>query len=80
MTFEIDDYIVHPKHGVGEIIGIIDEELVEGFDQYFTITIYGQDLTVNVPVVKMDELGLRHTMSEQKLQKVLAVLRDETQP
>ncbi len=80
MPFKIDDNVVHPKHGVGEITGIIDEELVEGFDQYFAINIYGQDLTVNVPVVKMDELGLRHTMSKSKLQKVFEVLRDKPHP
>ncbi len=77
MTFEIDDRIVHPQHGIGEITKIIDEELVEGFDQYYVINIYGQDLTIHVPVVKVDELGLRHTMSKSILQNVIEVLRDE---
>jgi len=77
MTFEIDDSVVHPQHGVGEITKIIDEELVEGFDQYYVIELYGQDLTVHIPVVKVDELGLRHTMSQLKLQSVIEVLRDK---
>ena len=77
MTFEIDDSVVYPKHGVGEITNIVDEELVEGFDQYYVIDIYEQDLTIHIPVVKVEELGLRHTMSKPKLQKVIEVLRDK---
>jgi CarD family transcriptional regulator len=77
MTFEIDDSVVHPQHGVGEITKIIDEELVAGFDQYYVIAIHGQDLTLHVPVVKAYELGLRHTMSQPNLQTVIEVLRDK---
>ena len=77
MTFEIHDSVVHPKHGVGEITGIINEELVAGFDQYYVIAIYGQELTIHVPVAKAHDLGIRHTMSQPKLQTVMEVLRAE---
>lgn len=75
--FKIKDSVVHPQHGVGEITEIIDEELVAGFDQYYLIAIYGQDLTIHVPVEKAHELGIRHTMSQPKLQSVIEVLRAE---
>ncbi len=77
MTFEINDSVVHPKHGVGKITKIIDEELVAGFDQYYVIDIYGTGLTIRIPVVMADELGLRHTMSQPNLQNVIEVLRDK---
>lgn len=77
MMFKVGDGIVHPQHGVGKITKIVNEELVKGFDQYYAIHITGKDLTIHIPVIKADELGLRSTMSKPKLQSVFEVLRDK---
>src|SRR3990172_4764448 len=80
MEFSIGDKVVYPRHGVGQIIGIKDLDLVEGFEQYYVIDIPDKNLTVHVPIRKMEELGVRPLMSRQKLLQVLDTLRSQPHP
>jgi CarD family transcriptional regulator len=74
MEYEIGDKIMHPAHGAGEITAVKDIELVEGFEHYYEIRIPAESLTLNIPMRKMDEMGVRPVMKAKKLERVLETL------
>lgn len=76
MEYQVGDKVVHRAHGGGTIVEIKDIELVEGFERYYSIEFPEKELTIHIPVGKMQELGLREVMAESKLEKVLNTLSD----
>ncbi len=76
MEFSVGDQVVHPKHGVGQITGQEQLQLVEGFENYFVIDVGNRGLVVRVPIRKMEELGVRPIMTQSKLPRIMDTLRD----
>jgi CarD family transcriptional regulator len=75
MELSVGDQVVHPKFGAGEITGVEQLELVEGFDNYYVIAIGDRGLVLRVPIRKMEELGVRPVMTPSRLDRVLETLR-----
>lgn len=75
LPYAVNDKVVHPKHGAGEITGVEQLDLIQGFRHYYVINIFGKELTVRIPVRKADELGLRPIMSAEVMNQVLNTLR-----
>jgi CarD family transcriptional regulator len=49
---------------------------VEGFEHYYVINVVRTGATAYIPVGKMDELGVRLVMSQDKMVQVFTTLRD----
>ena len=75
MEFSVGQHIVHPAHGAGTIVGVQEQELVEGYQRYYVIRFADKRLTVRVPLRRTTELGLRRVMASTKCQEVFGVLR-----
>ena len=75
LQYEIGQNVIHPNHGPGEIVDVIEMDLVAGFTNYYVIE-FARQLTLHIPVRKTDELGLRKTMSKANVADVFATLRD----
>ncbi len=75
MNYTINDNVIHPSHGRGQVTAVKNVELVEGFKHYYVINIPDKLMTVYVPVGKMEELGFRSMMQKGKQAKVLETLR-----
>lgn len=75
LQYEIGQNVIHPSHGPGEIVGVTEMDLVDGFTNYYVIE-FARQLTLHIPVRKTDELGLRKTMSKANVADVFATLRD----
>jgi CarD family transcriptional regulator len=73
--FAVDEKIVHPHHGTGQITGVEDLELLAGYRHYYVIDFPAQSLTVRVPVRKAGELGLRPVMAAAEIAEVFNTLR-----
>ena len=74
MDFSVGQHIVHPAHGAGTIVGVQEQELVEGFQRYYVIRFADKRLTVRVPQRRTTELGLRRVMGTAKCEEVFGVL------
>lgn len=74
VQFAIDEKIVHPHHGTGQVTGVEQLELLAGYRHYYVIDFPNQALTVRVPVRKAGELGLRPVMSTAEIAEVFAAL------
>ena len=77
MQFTVGDKVVHPQYGPGQIAGIASRELIDGVKSYYIIDIPGQGLTLHVPVLKAEELGMRPAMPLSMLLQVLSTLRSK---
>lgn len=75
MQFSVGDKVVHPHHGPGRITGVERKDLLGGEKRYYVIEIPTKELTVYVPLRKIDQAGVRPAMSQAKLSDVLDKLR-----
>jgi CarD family transcriptional regulator len=74
MQPSIGDRIVHPIHGIGKIIEINHQELVEGFEHYCVIQVPGQRLTLHIPISTIDKAGIRALMPKAQVTRVFDTL------
>ena len=75
MQFSVGDKVVHPHHGPGRVVLVERKELMDGTKRYYVIDIPGQGLTVQVPVRRAKEVGMRPAMPQARLLKVWTTLR-----
>lgn len=77
VAFSVGDKVVHPRYGPGRIVGIERWELLEGDRSYYVIEIPDQSLTVRLPVVTANEVGVRSAVAPSSLPEVLSTLRSK---
>lgn len=75
MQFSVGDKVVHPSYGPGRIASVERKELMDGTKRYYVIDIPIQGLTVQVPVRKAREAGVRPAMGRSRLPQVFRTLR-----
>jgi CarD family transcriptional regulator len=75
MQFSVGDKVVHPRYGPGAIASIERKELMDGPKHYYVIEMAGPRLTVQIPVSRADEVGLRLAMTQSRLPQVLIILQ-----
>ena len=74
IVFQINDFVVYPSHGVGQII---DEEVqnVAGFElKMYVITFDKDKMTLKVPKDKIESTGMRKLSSANTIGKALQVI------
>lgn len=74
--FAIGDRVVYPLHG-GAIVKDIESKNINGsnFD-YYILQMLFENMTVSVPVLSAEKLGLRYIGDESLLDKVAATLHE----
>ncbi len=73
-TFKIDDHIVYPAHGVGQITDIVTEP-VAGMELELYVVRFEQDkMTLRVPVLRAESGGMRALSSPGVVQNALKTL------
>jgi CarD family transcriptional regulator len=75
VQFSIGDNIVHPYRGPGRIVDVERKAFIDEEKRYYVIEIAVPEMTVHVPVRRVDELGLRPAMAITRLPRVLDRLR-----
>lgn len=75
MDFEIGQDVVHPAHGPGTIVDIEENELVEGYHRFYVIEFVRNRLTLRIPLGRVNDIGVRAVMSQERYQRVLETLR-----
>lgn len=74
----VGDKVVHPQHGAATIAKKVKQEIAGEKRDYFVLEIATEQLTVMVPVDRIDEV-IRPIISKSESKKVLAVLKEEPQ-
>lgn len=75
MTFQVGDTVVYPHHGAARIEAI-ETRTIKGEEKtYLVLKVDKGDLTVQVPVENVEDVGVRDVVGQEGLEKVFEVLR-----
>jgi len=75
MLFEVGETLVYPHHGAVTITEI-ESRAVKGVETtYITLAVCDSELTIKIPIDKVDYIGVRDVIDEDGLQAVFAVLK-----
>jgi len=76
LVFAEGDMAVYPAHGVG-VIKAIETQKVGGIDQkFYVLQILDNNMTIMIPTVSSENVGLRAIVSNNEVDDVLDILRD----
>ena len=75
VSFNDDDFVVYPTHGVGRILGT-EKNVVAGTNIEMLIVRFEQDrMTLRVPLEKARSLGLRTLSSRKQMDEAITTLK-----
>lgn len=80
LKYKVDQKIVYPLQGVGQVMAIEEKKFQGKKLLYYIIYLDVPDMTVMVPVDKVDERGIRPIVDKRQAQKALNVVAEDYQP
>ncbi|OQY35630.1 MAG: CarD family transcriptional regulator [Spirochaetaceae bacterium 4572_59] len=78
--FKTHQQIVYPTQGVGRVEKIEEKDFKGKKVLYYVIYLEVSDMTVMVPTLKAEELGLRAIVSPEESKKALELITKEYEP
>lgn len=73
--FKLNEKIVYPAHGVGQITAFEEQEIAGMKLELLVITFEKDKMTLKVPFAKVDTVGLRKLSSSELVDKAMDVLK-----
>ncbi|WP_407426969.1 CarD family transcriptional regulator [Treponema sp.] len=80
IVFAVDQRVVYPSQGVGQVKEIFEKKAGENLVKYYKIYLEVSDMVVMVPVANAEMLGIRPIVAAEDAQKALDSLGDEIEP
>ena len=74
-AFDVGDYVVYPKHGVGRVIELQSEEIAGMKLDLYVLRFEKERMTLRVPVNKVEAIGMRKLSSDKTLREAMATLK-----
>lgn len=72
--FDVGDYVVYPKHGVGRVIELQDSEIAGMQLQLYVLRFEKEKMTLRVPFNKAEGVGMRKLSSDKTLKEAMHTL------
>ena len=73
-AFDVGDYVVYPKHGVGRVIELLEQEIAGMQLELYVLRFEKERMTLRVPVSKVEAIGMRKLSSDKTLREALDTL------
>ena len=73
--FKIKEFIVYPSHGVGQIVDIETQEVAGLSLELYVISFENEKMTLRVPTIKWQSVGMRKLSETAVAQKALTTLK-----
>ncbi len=73
--YDIKDYVVYPKHGVGKIVAIEKAKIGEIEITFYNVLIEKEKLTLSIPLNQQSHL--RHISSINQITKAISILKSK---
>jgi CarD family transcriptional regulator, regulator of rRNA transcription len=73
--FSMNDYVVYPSHGVGKIIAVEEQDILDVKLELFVIDFEKDKMTLRVPTAKVESVGLRSLSSPELVAKAMTTLK-----
>ena len=75
LSFDVGDYVVYPKHGVGRVIELQSQQIA-GMDlELYVLRFEKERMTLRVPTNKAESVGMRKLSSNKTLSEALDTLK-----
>ncbi len=74
-AFDVGDYVVYPKHGVGRVIELQEQEIAGMQLELYVLRFEKERMTLRVPVGKVEAIGMRKLSSDKTLREALDTLK-----
>ncbi len=75
LAFDVGDYVVYPKHGVGRVTEIQNEEIAGMQLELYVLRFEKERMTLRVPTNKVDAIGMRKLSSDKTLKEAMQTLK-----
>ena len=75
LSFDVGDYVVYPKHGVGRVIELQSTEIAGMQLELYVLRFEKERMTLRVPTNKAESVGMRKLSSDKTMQEALATLK-----
>jgi len=79
-AFKVNQKVVYPSQGVGKILEIKEKPFKGESILYYVIYLDVSDMTVMVPVLKAEELGIRAIVSQDEARQALELISQDFEP
>lgn len=76
--FEIGDKIVYPQHGAGTIVDEKEMDFLGEKRKYYVLNIPIDDIKVMIPVLNMEESGIRKILTVEEMDDIIIVLEENS--
>jgi CarD family transcriptional regulator len=63
LSFDVGDYVVYPKHGVGRVIELQSQEIAGTKLELYVLRFEKERMTLRVPTNKAESVGMRKLSS-----------------
>ena len=73
-AFDVGDYVVYPKHGVGRVIELQEQEIAGMKLELYVLRFEKERMTLRVPMNKVEAIGMRKLSSDKTLREALDTL------
>ena len=73
--FSLNDFVVYPSHGVGKIVSIEEQEVLETKLELFVIDFEKDKMTLRVPTAKVESVGLRALSTPDLVLRAMTTLK-----
>jgi len=73
--YDVKDYVVYPKHGVGKIVAIEKAKIGEIDITFYNVLIEKEKLTLSIPLNQQSHL--RHISSINQITKAISILKSK---
>ncbi len=73
--FKIGEYAVYPSHGIGKIIDIQKTTVLGSDFSCYLMNFEKEKLTIKVPIINSEKIGLRPLVSKSQMEEVFSILR-----
>ena len=73
--FRINEFIIYPAHGVGQIIDITDQEIAGMSLELFVVNFEKEKMVLRVPLEKAKQVGMRKLADNSVMEGAMKTLR-----
>src|SRR5919107_1836682 len=75
LSFDVGDYVVYPKHGVGRVIELQSTDIAGMRLELYVLRFEKEKMTLRVPTNKAESVGMRKLSSDKTMQEAMATLK-----
>ena len=75
LIFDVGDYVVYPKHGVGRVIELQKSEIAGMALELYVLRFEKERMTLRVPINKAESVGMRKLSSDKTVREAMAILK-----